>query len=63
MPQKFVRIRYQNKDVIMCVFLSVSNINSIMNPDGVPKNRCGRWRGNKELINVGLMLNLTKMSL
>ena len=38
----------------MGVFLSVSNINSIINPDAVPKNRCERWTGNKELINVGL---------
>ena len=38
----------------MGVFLSISNINFIINPDEVPKNRCGRWTGNKELINVGL---------
>ena len=31
----------------MGVFL---NINSIINPDAVPKNRCRRWTGNTEEI-------------
>ena len=38
----------------MDVFLSISNINSIISPDEVPKNRCGWQTGNKEMINVGL---------
>ena len=27
--------------------LTISNINSIINPDVVPKNKCRRWTGNK----------------
>ena len=38
----------------MSVFLSILNINSIINPDAVPKNRRRQWTGNKELTNVDL---------
>ena len=41
---------------IMGAFLSISNINSIINPDAVPKIRYGQWTGNKELLNVGLIV-------
>ena len=39
------------------VFLSISNINSIINPNEVPKNWCGQWTGNKELIMLTLNVN------
>ena len=40
---------------IMYVFLSILNINSIINLDAVAKNRCGWWTGNKIFVNVGLI--------
>ena len=51
---------YQNKGVIMKimgVFLSISNMNSTINPDAAAKN--GQWTGNKALINVSLIPNHT----
>ena len=38
----------------MGVFLSISNINSIINLDAVANNKCEWWMGNKILINVSL---------
>ena len=45
--QAYARNNYK----IMGVFLSIS---TIINPDAVPKNRCGRWTGMKELIMLAL---------
>ena len=49
---------YQNKGVIMKimgVFLSISNMNSTINPDAAAENRRGWWTGSKALINVSLI--------
>ena len=37
---------------IMDVFLSISNINCIINLDTVAKNRCGQWTKDKVLLIV-----------